>query len=189
MVHLTKPTILASHIDAACHLITFDGATVSAHVVIMAAEEIFREWYVKKNIYWRHDYRILVKQEYHREYLGLLRKKYNFFKHADRDIDEEIDVDIDALRKANELQLGILIHGYKAVFSQRTPTMETYGLWFLGAYPDLLDQTKIQESQPLLAFLKHAPTLSGAEKRQALRGLFYKEGILPRSELELFRRL
>ncbi|MGY2806392.1 hypothetical protein [Bradyrhizobium sp. USDA 4506] len=184
-IALTKPAIFAAHLDAAFHLVALDDAYVSAHVVIMAAEEIFRTWYVKKNVYWPYDYRILIKDEHHSVWLQMIREKYNFFKHADRDIDGAIDVEPEELHTANQL-MGILIAGYNEVFSSLTPTMKCFSSWFIAKFPDLL-KSDLPGRDAFLAILEKIPSLGPTQSRMALRALFYKQGVLPRTDLVLMR--
>ncbi len=94
---------------------------VLAHTIVMSCEELLRTWYVKKDIYVPFDYRIMIEDEYQRQYLDKIREKYNFFKHADRDIDAKIEVDPEEMHKLNEMMLGLTISGYRAIFSDATP--------------------------------------------------------------------
>ena len=79
-----KIAILRSHLESAIFLVSLEDGFVAAHTIIMAAEELFRTLYVKRDLFVEFDYRFYVKDEHQAEYLQKMREKYNFFKHADR---------------------------------------------------------------------------------------------------------
>jgi hypothetical protein len=74
-----KPKVLRSLLDSAVRLVPLEDDFVAAHSIVMACEELFRTWYVQKNLFVDFDYRIYIKDEYHKEYLKTIRADYNFF--------------------------------------------------------------------------------------------------------------
>jgi hypothetical protein len=147
MIVVGKPQIARSHIDTAVQLVAIDESYISAHLVIMAAEELLRIWYVKKDLYWPRDYRIIIKEEHHRDWLVKTREKYNFFKHADRDIDDSIDINPDDMRRLNDLLLLSLIDCYRHLFGHLTPTMTYFASWMCASYPEYVFWDKFPSGQ------------------------------------------
>jgi hypothetical protein len=72
-----------------------DGDPVSIHTLIVAAYEIFHTVSKQRDPYRRDllfdsDY---IKDEYRRDWIKLVKKNANFFKHADRDPDDITELD------------------------------------------------------------------------------------------------
>ena len=68
-----KLEVLRSQVDSAIFLVSLEEGFVAAHTIIMAAEELFRTLYVKKNLFVEFDYRIYIKDEHQIEYLQKMR--------------------------------------------------------------------------------------------------------------------
>src|SRR6266567_4341266 len=182
-----KPRVLKAHLNTAVVLVSLEEGFVSAHTIVMACEELLRTWYVKKDIYVPFDYRIMIEDEYQRQYLDKIREKYNFFKHADRDIDAKIEVDPEEMHKLNEMMLGLTISGYRAIFSDATPAMNEYGKWFSTCYPNLIKWYKMPGGPAIKARLAGVTDFpkDGPGRRQILRVHLYITGVLPKQDLPL----
>jgi hypothetical protein len=181
-----KLAVLRSQLDSAIFLVSLDDGFVAAHTIIMAAEEIFRTLYVKKDLFVEFDYRFYIKDEHQIEYLQKMREKYNFFKHADRDIDAILEVDREQIHKLNEILLGTMIAGYRKVFSKSTDAMDAYGKWFAAAHPNYIKWEQISGGEQIkIKLQKLDPDI--ALRRQMLRVLLYHSGVLPKDDFDFLR--
>jgi hypothetical protein len=182
-----KPSVLRAHLNTAVAVVSLEEGFVSAHLIIMACEELLRMWYVKKDVYVPFDYRILTRT-------GIIKciwEKYNFFKHADRDIDATVEVDPEEMHSANEMMLGLLISGYRVIFSTVTVAMNEYGKWLSVFYPDLILWDEMPDGAGIKAKISRLGNvpMTGVERRQVLRACLYLSGALPKQDLPLFRAM
>ena len=88
-------------VDAAVVLIAHEDAYVSAHTIVMASEELIRTLADKKGTPYGTDWRTRVNPKYRPKAHNYIRDKYNFFKHADRDIDKVLEIDPEEVRGFN----------------------------------------------------------------------------------------
>jgi len=181
-----KPKVLRAQPDAAVVLVSLEETFVAAHTIIMACEELFRSWYVKKDIYVEFDYRIMIKDEYHRDYLDKMRQKYNYFKHADRDTDETLDVDHQQIHRLNETLLALLVHGYRKVFGELTAPMDIYSRWLVIAYPHLIKWDNVAGGSELRSNIEKVKN-NDADKRQMLRVMLDDASVLPKEDFQFLR--
>ena len=181
-----KLEVLRSQVDSAIFLVSLEEGFVAAHTIIMAAEELFRTLYVKKNLFVEFDYRIYVKDEHQIEYLQKMREKYNFFKHADRDIDTVLSVDPTQIHKLNEILLGVLIAGFRKTFSRSTASMDAYSKWFAAVHPDYIKWENISGGRQIKMNLQKLDS-DQALRRQMLRVFLYHAGVLPKDDFDFLR--
>ncbi len=186
MATLNKQAVLRSHLETAIVLVSLENGYVSAHTIIMACEELLRTWYVAKDKYVPFDYRFYIKDEYQKVYISKIRERYNFFKHADRDIDATIDLDPEELHRLNEVLLAISIFGYRYLFSDKTAAMNSYGQWFAAAYPDFIQWSNVPGGEKLAERIRTLST-EPLLRRQALRVFLYSSGVLPKADLDILR--
>jgi hypothetical protein len=183
-----KLAVLRSHLDSAIFLVSLEDGFVSAHTIIMAAEELFRTLYVKKNLFVEFDYRFYIKDEYQLDYLKKAREKYNFFKHADRDIDDLLDVDRQQIHKLNELLLGLFVAGYRKTFSHSTNSMNTYGKWFAAVHPNYIKWENMDGGDKLKTRIQKLDP-DTTLRRQMLRVMLYHAQILPQDDFDFLRAM
>jgi len=181
-----KLNVLRDQLDSAIVLVSLEDGFVAAHTIIMAAEELFRTMYVKKDLFVEFDYRFYIKDEHQIEYLKKVREKYNFFKHADRDIDATLEVDREQIHRLNQVLLGLLIAGYRKTFSRSSLSMDTYGSWFVVAYPELIKWEQIADGEKMKSKLP-AIGIDLPLRRQALRVWLYHAGVLPRDDFDILQ--
>jgi hypothetical protein len=129
MVELTKADVLKAHIDSAVILIAHEDAYVSAHMLVMASEELIRTLSDKKGRPYQTDWRSRVNPKYRGKAHTFIRSQYNFFKHADRDIDEVLELEPEDVRQFNETFLFSFIIGYSALFENLSFTSRTFVKW------------------------------------------------------------
>lgn len=164
-------------------MVSLEDGYVSAHTIIMAAEELFRNLYVNKNMTVSFDYRVYIKDEHQKEYLKKTREKYNFFKHADRDTDTDLEVDKEQLHRLNEIMLGLLIFSWRESFSKDSDTMTLFAQWFAANYPDLIKWETLSGGEEMKQSLKQLET-DKPLRRQTLRVMLYANNILPREDFD-----
>jgi hypothetical protein len=126
---LTKADVLRAHIDSAIILTAYEDAYVSAHTLVMACEELIRTLSDKKGRPYSSDWRSRVNPKYRPKGHTYINDKYNFFKHADRDIDDVLEVNPEDVREFNATFLASFITGYSTLFSDVSLNARTFYKW------------------------------------------------------------
>jgi len=139
------PKVLVSKIDAAKRqlntaIVLFfdDGDVTSIHTLSAAAYQVLQD--IGKG---KIDFDTLagaecVKEEKKKEFLGLLFKARNFFKHADQDPDAILDFD----PWQSELFLYDSTRIYHHLTGKQTIEMAFYNLWVMMRYPEYFHYPK-----------------------------------------------
>ena len=68
-----------------------------------------------------HSWTDLVKPEFQRPFINVIRETYNYFKHADKDYEEELHVG--DIAESNILQLAMSVVNYQALYGEWTSHM------------------------------------------------------------------
>jgi hypothetical protein len=168
MVELPKADVLKSHIDSAVILIAYESAYVSAHTLVMACEEIIRTLSDKKGKPYQTDWRSRVNPIYKGKEHTFIRSNYNFFKHADRDIDEVLELEPEDVRCFNETFLFSFITGYSTLFENLSVTSRTYVKW-AAACGDAIDLDAIPHSEIFKKAIAYIELDTPVRKRDLLR--------------------
>ena len=87
---LNKLDVTRAHIISCIQMIAIECDPISTHVLVMATEELILSIAKHKNIPLSWDYTIYVKDEHLKDYRAMVRRFYNFSKHADKDPTGEI---------------------------------------------------------------------------------------------------
>jgi hypothetical protein len=142
---------------------------VANHVTVMSARQIINEYAIAHGIALTHDMRTYLKDEaLAKEFEYLWKTRYNFFKHADKDYDDEVN--ISNIGIINEFETLFNIEKYNQLFGKRTGHMALFLMYLVMLYPD-----------------KFQPTEEQARAFSSVRDRLQKEGTLSRVSLrELF---
>ena len=177
---LTKPDVIRAQIDGAILLVADEDSYVAAHTIVMACEELLRTWSDAKRVPYSTDWRTLVNPKYRGREHTFIRGNYNFFKHADRDIDIQTEIEPEDLKQWNEIFLLMFIRGYGDLFFDLSWRMRTYYKWMAvqGVSTNL-------ESLPNAAIIQKAidylDLKTPTERRSLLRNwLGFSNSALPR---------
>jgi hypothetical protein len=179
---ISKLEIVEFHLLTAIQMISLEQSEISTHVIVMACEEMILSLATVSNIFLDHDYRIYVKDEHHKEYRKLVRKPYNFFKHADDDPSARYDgPNLDELRTLNEVLTLMNIIGYRKISGKN---LEGVAGGFCTAMllkrPKLFRQEWIDSNLELRALLDEDWTWTqSSDLYLALREHLFHRGHLP----------
>ena len=114
---------------------------VAVHTLAAASQEVLRDLgrpHGFKSIFKDSEF---VRPEYREELAKRLNEAQNFFKHADRDRDEE-------LKFYHETTKFYLFDGsflYNQVTGRQLPEIAVFQMWFVAKYPDLLKGHPLKE--------------------------------------------
>lgn len=115
---------------------TFGGeCAVANHVTVMSARQVLHEYADAHGIALVHDMRAYLKdQSLAKEFERLWKTRYNFFKHADKDHDEEVNIRNIAF--LNQFEILFNIEKYKQMFGDMTGHMNIYMGFLAVMHPD-----------------------------------------------------
>jgi hypothetical protein len=184
---LTKPDVIRAQIDGAILLVADEDSYIAAHTIVMACEELLRTWSDFKKVPYSADWRTEINPKYRGREHTFIRGNYNFFKHADRDIDAQTDIEPEDLRQWNEIFLLTFIRGYSDLLSGLSWRMRTYYKWMAvqGVGTDL-------ESLPHAAIFQKAidylDLKTPTEQRSLLRNWLGFSNNEPPSEAEALKK-
>jgi len=106
-----------------------------------------RTWSDVKKVRYSTDWRTNVNPKYRAREHTFIRSNYNFFKHADKDINAHTNIDPEDLRQWNEIFLLTFIRGHSDLFSNLSWRMRAYYKWMavqaIGTDLDTLPHAKI----------------------------------------------
>ncbi len=144
-----KEYIMVSKLDAAkrqmehaIKLFFHFGDVVVIHSVTAGAHEILCDIGENKGIKGSLRELDFVRPEYRKEIYTLIREPQNFFKHADREGDEDKVVQFTPL--LTEMQLYDCCELYKRIVGEVVPIFRLFELWFLAKYHETIISPKLK---------------------------------------------
>lgn len=133
---ISKMNVIEHHLTAAIQMIAIGCNSYSIHLVVMACEELIATLAGQRNVLLDYDFRIYVKDEYHKQYRDVVRRAYNFCKHADRDPDEKlIEPEEEALKWVNEVQTILNSNGYRRLGGANLQPISDFALLMSIKHP------------------------------------------------------
>lgn len=139
-LQLDKLTVATMQLNTAIRLFFEDRDPISVHTLVCASLEILQKLVkdkskVASNQLVIHPDTIFVKEDYRKEYIKIIFKNRNFFKHADRDRDKIINFNTEA----NELYILEAYRTFIIVSSidALSIEMKTFYIWFFAHYKDI----------------------------------------------------
>lgn len=177
---LTKLEIIEAHLLTSIQMIALGQESISTHVVVMACEELVLSLAKARNIFLDFDYRIYVKDEFHKDYRQQVRRAYNFFKHADKDPEAPYDGPSDKeLRSLNEIVTLMNSRGYQSLGGTRlNPIVNIFAIVMMVTTPDLF-KSEWMDSYPQLRQQFSEARSQPKYAKVALREQLFREGLLP----------
>jgi hypothetical protein len=135
-IYISKLDAAKRQLDVAINLFFRSGDPVSIHTLTAAAYDVLiglgkTAKVVDLGI---KDVELYVKEEHQKEYLAIVNKAQNFFKHSDKDPKEIIEFDPDS----TTLFLLSAVKLYIELTKEKPNNMLIYTHWFALMYPDLL---------------------------------------------------
>jgi hypothetical protein len=177
---LSKLAIIEFHLLTAIQMIALQQSEISTHVIVMACEEMIISLADASNVFLDYDYRIYIKDEHHKDYRRLVRKPYNFFKHADIDSNAPYEgPSLDELREANEIVTLMNANGYQKIGGKNlNKALGVFAATMIAKKPQLFKKEWIASHPEIKAQLDQLPRqLEYAYV--ALREHLYRLNLLP----------
>jgi hypothetical protein len=175
----TKIEVIESHIVASLQLIAVEANPVSTHVIVMACEDMVTGMAKARGVLLDWDYRIYVRDEFHKAWRDKFREAYNFFKHAAKDPANIFDrIPPAHLAELNEIQTVLNINGYYRLGGKRkSPFPET--LFLLAAKHVGLIKPEFLKGNPAPRRAVEQLTAMPHQVIPALRQVLYERSLLP----------
>lgn len=124
-MYLDKKQVARLLIHASIRNVFGGECPVANHVTVMSARQILHEYADAHGFTLDHDIRTYLKDKsLVREFESLWKTRYNFFKHADRDYDEEVN--IRNINFLNEIETLFNLQKYQQMFGEMTGHMKVF---------------------------------------------------------------
>lgn len=153
MTVIDKQTAARYMINCAIRNVLNGECPVSTHVLVLSAKEILQGVAQSTGVKLSLDPAEMVRPEERLAFRRVLKERYNFFKHADKDHDFEID--ITNIQRSNEMELILVMDNYRDLYGLVSRHMLTFQLFFMLMYPDIFDFEKGKVSDDDMATLHH----------------------------------
>jgi hypothetical protein len=141
-MRLNKEEVAVRQLDSAIRLLFQGGDVVSVHTLACAAANVLRDILKSQGNKGWHDAIIENHPGIEQEIRQVLARAQNFFKHADRDAEEELDFDEnsnDEIILVATLEYGeLLTLGAPSGRTTITIPMSVFQLWYVAKNPTVL---------------------------------------------------
>jgi hypothetical protein len=147
---ISKLDIAEHHLITSIELIAIEASPISTHVIVMACEEILRKLMDAEGVLSDFDYKLYIVDEHHTDFLRLIRRSYNFFKHADSDAEEKYDgPPLPDLATVNEIRTVMNAVGYRDLGGKNLPLVVQFTITMMAKHPHLFKKDVISRNPPL----------------------------------------
>lgn len=151
-LQLDKLTIATMQLNTAIRLFFEDKDPISVHTLACASLEILQKLIndkskVASNQLVIHPDSIFINKKHRKEYIGIIFKNKNFFKHADRDKDAIINfnTEVNELYIFEAYRTFIIVSSIDALSIE----MQTFYIWFFAHYKDIFTDEYKELAQQL----------------------------------------
>jgi hypothetical protein len=141
---LDKQEAIRHLIHTAIRLIAKREDPFAIHVLVHSADKMLIDMAKKRGQELHFDWEWYIKPEYHKEFFRTNRAIYNYFKHADKDFDD--DLPIRDIMKLNVLTLSICTANYNKLFEEVTHHMVLISVFVMALFPEMINKTAIEGS-------------------------------------------
>jgi hypothetical protein len=118
---ITKKQAVRHLIHAAVRMIAAAEDPFAIHLIVQSADKLLIDLSKRLKKPLAHHWGENIKDEYRAPLIVVFRETYNFLKHADNDLNEELHVG--SIAESNVLQLAVCIANYHALFGGYTDHM------------------------------------------------------------------
>jgi hypothetical protein len=136
-MYYDKNTVSLWLINASIRNVFSGACPITNHLSIMSANQIVREYAKARKIALPNDLADLVLAEHRTGFESMQKSRYNFFKHANKDADTEIDVT--NLQISNEIDLLLTQGNHICVFETRSRHMHVFYMYMTIRYGRVFD--------------------------------------------------
>jgi hypothetical protein len=147
-------------IHTAIRLIAKMEDPFAVHVLVHSADKLVIDVAKSRGRKLRVDWEEYIKPEYHKHFFARNRAAYNYFKHADKDFDE--DLPVSNIMMLNVITLFICIVNYTELFGEMTNHMTLLSAFAAALFPEII-QPATMEGIELLKNLRVLQGMTPAE--------------------------
>ncbi|MBX9588671.1 MAG: hypothetical protein K2X43_05155 [Hyphomonadaceae bacterium] len=168
-MYIDKQTSARLLINASIRNVFNSECPVANHLTAMSARQILHEYAAVHGVTLVHDMRAYLKDKaLAKKFEYLWKTKYNFFKHADNDYNDEVNITNIAV--LNEFETLFNIEKYAQLFNERTGHMALFLLYLVMLYPDKFQPNEDQARA--ISSARGSLQTVGSLSRVPLRELF-----------------
>jgi hypothetical protein len=191
---ITKKQAATAQLETAIKLFFENRDLISAYTLMAASDGILDgiwenegPWIQQRRITdgkpvqftFREEWGFRIKDEHKKLGWELLNATQNFFKHADRDHDQEHTFHS---AEMTSVRLRTTIENYALIYDEITPAMNAYVSWHAVFYPDFL-----KKDSPLYRAVQANPYKAEAEKTTQAEKVIVGYDMLKKTCPELFQ--
>jgi hypothetical protein len=133
---MNKQEAIRRLIHAAIRMIVAEEDPFAIHLLIQSADKTSIDLAKRLGRELRVDWTLYIKDEFQKEFFEKHRAIYNYFKHGNRDFDQ--DLVIENIMTRNLMDLYILIANYNSLFKEKTHHMVLFQIFVLQVYPKIV---------------------------------------------------
>jgi hypothetical protein len=175
---LNKQEAVRHLLHCAIRLVMKEEDPFAIHLIVQSADKLLIDIATAKNKVLRMDWEIYIKDEYHNDFFNHYRATYNYFKHAKKDIDDELPVHDIAM--INILGIFMCAANYTEIFKETTDHTQLFAIFIQAIFPNWIKAPKQFQSELLkniASIQSMTPRLFFAEfeKQQTYLRKFYPE--------------
>jgi hypothetical protein len=179
----SKLDIAGGHIRAAIQMIAIGANPHSTHVIVMASEEMLRSIAESRKVALAGSLDHAIKKDRLAEWRKHIRSAYNFFKHADRDVDTDYDgPGEDDLQTLNQIQTMLNCASYQGL-SGTAPEEMTLFMNLTGSrfHANVFDDEFSKKFPEAEATANKLAAMNVADVGFGIRLMLHQKGLLPDS--------
>jgi hypothetical protein len=133
---LDKQEAIRHLIHTAIRLIAEREDPFAIHVLVHSADKMLVDMAKNRGRELRVDWETRVKPKYHKEFFSRHRAIYNYFKHADKDFDD--DLPVSDIMRLNITTLFMCVSHYHDVFGELTRHMMLHLMFVMALLPEMI---------------------------------------------------
>ena len=140
---LDKQEAIRHLIHTAIRLIEKREDPFAIHVFVHSADKLLIDMAKQQGQELHFDWEIYVKPEYHKQFFTKHRAIYNYFKHADKDFDDDLPI-IRDIMKLNVFTLAICAANYNKMFGEITSHMVLLPVLVMALFPEMIKPAAVE---------------------------------------------
>jgi hypothetical protein len=139
---LDKQEAIRHLIHTAVRLIAKREDPFAVHVLVHSADKLLIDMAKQRGQELRVDWEKYIKPQYHKDFFIRYRAIYNYFKHADKDFDD--DLPIRDVMKLNVMTLFTSVGNYYTLFKEITNHMTLLLMFVMALFPEVIPPEQIE---------------------------------------------
>jgi hypothetical protein len=139
---INKQEAVTHLLHAAIRMIQNEEDPYAIHLIVQSADKLLLDLGKQMNKQLAHELGIFISVEKRGEFFKRYRATYNFFKHANKDHDQQLRAP--DMMVLNVILLAVCIENYVVLYNHRTDHMKSYQIFAMAAFPGSLLQKDME---------------------------------------------